>query len=85
MKQTKLQSYHIQNCPVLNYSFSLDTKGPLNPASEGNRYLYVSFNHFRSYFVMVPSPEKIAHCALNAIFRHLISKFCPLQQLTTNE
>ena len=38
--KTKLQSNHSQNCShFCDRTFSMDTKGLLNPASEGNQYI----------------------------------------------
>ena len=48
----------------------MDTKNALNPASDGNFYIYVVVNLFNNYIVKVPTPKSIAHFHVNAIFHH---------------
>ena len=50
----------------LNHSISIDTKGPLNPASDGSHYTNVFVDPFSNYVVTVPTPKSNGHSALNA-------------------
>ena len=59
----------------LNYWFSLDTKGLLHPASEGNHYNYVIFDRFSKYSVTVSVPKCPLRC--NFLNLPLIFKIWP--------
>ena len=59
------------------HSFSMDTKGPLNIAFDGNHYIYSIVDLFSTYIVTEPTPKNTAHCALNAKFRQWISHLGP--------
>ena len=52
----------------------MDTKGPINHASEGNHYIYVNVDHFSKYIVIVPTPKKNDYYVLMAMIHHWISK-----------
>ena len=43
--------------PYFNYIISMDTKGPINPASEGHHYIYVIVDHFSNYIATVPAQK----------------------------
>ena len=62
----------------------MDTKGPINPASEGHHYIYVIVDHFSNYIATVPAPKNNAHYAIYALLHHWTSKFGPLQYLVTD-
>ena len=40
-------------------------KGPSNPASEWNHYIFVIFDHFSNFIVTVPTPKNNGHYAVN--------------------
>ena len=93
MSNAQIQKYKTkQSCTLtiletvhlFNHTFSIDTKGPLNPASEKNHYLYVTFDQFSNYIVTVPTPKNRTHYAVDAIFYDWISEFGPLQYLSTD-
>ena len=63
----------------------METKTPVNPASEGNHYFYKTVIHFSTYIVPVLTPKKIGQYSVNAIINHYISKFGPVQNLTTDK
>ena len=69
---SKLSTFH-------NHSISMDTKGPINPASEGRQNNYVIVDHFSNYIIIVLTTEKKGHYAVNSIFRHWIPKLGPLK------
>ena len=50
----------------------MDTKEPLNPASDGNFELQISIDDFSDYIITVPAPKTIAQNNGNAIFHHRI-------------
>ena len=62
----------------------MPSKGPINPVSDGNHYLYVLVDQFSNYFVTVPTPKNDAHYEVNALFHHWISKPGLLQYLITD-
>ena len=70
--------------PYFNYIISMDTKGPINPASEGHHYIYVIVDHFSNYIATVPAQKNNAHCAIYALLHHWISKFGPPQYFVTD-
>ena len=79
MEQNKIATLPFSKLSTFfNHSFSIDTKGPLNPASDGNHYFYVIVDHFSNYLVTVPTPKNIFRYAVIAIFHHWIQKFGPL-------
>ena len=41
--------------PYFNYIISMDTKSPINPASEGHHYIYVIVDHFSTSALSVPN------------------------------
>ena len=63
--------------PIFSFSFSMDTEGLLNIASDGNHYIYKIVDHFNNYNVTVPTPQINAHYPVDALFHHRISKFGP--------
>ena len=67
-----------------NHSISMDTKGPINPASEGNHYFCVIFDLFSNYIVTVPTPKNNAYYAVNSLNHPWISKFGPPYHLITD-
>ena len=67
-----------------NYSISLDTKGPINPASDGNQKIRENVDPFSNYIVTVPGSKDIVQNALYAVFHQRISKFGPPQCLITD-
>ena len=43
---------------VFNHSISMDSIGPVNPASDGNYYIYVIIDRVNNYFAIVPTFKK---------------------------
>ena len=62
----------------------MDTKGPLNPESDGIHCFFLIVDDFSNYIVTVPTPQNMAHYGVNAITRHWLSKFGPPQNLITD-
>ena len=59
MKQNKTAILPlIRLSSVLNHSFSMDSKGPKNPASEGNVHVHKVVVQFSNYIVTVPTPKE---------------------------
>ena len=55
-------------CPFFNHIFSMTTKGPLNPASDGNHQNCVMVVLFCNYIVTVLVPKNIALYAVMGIY-----------------
>ena len=41
--------------------FSMDTKIPINPTSDGNHYIHLIVDQFINYKIIVPTPANVAH------------------------
>ena len=81
----KLRSHHSQNCQLFfNHSTFMDTKGPLNPASEGIYHKYVIFELFSKYNITVPTPKNKAQYAINALVHHWVLRLGPPRYLITD-
>ena len=52
-----------------------DTKGPINPTSEGNNYIFVIFDAFSHYVTIMCAPKNNAQYAVRALFEHWFMKF----------
>ena len=63
--------------PIFSFSFSIDTAGLSNIASDGNHYIVKDVDHFKIYNVTVPTPQINAHYPVDALFHHWISKSGP--------
>ena len=57
--KAKLQYTIHKTVDIFVYSTSVDTKGPLNPASERNHNIYIIVYQFSSYTVTEPTPKKL--------------------------
>ena len=66
-----------ENANYFNYRVSIDTKGPINPSSNGNHYIFVMVDAFSNYVVVVPAPRINAKYAINTLVNHWIVKFGP--------
>ena len=73
-----------ENATHFNYRISMDTKGPINPTSNGNQYIYVIIDAFSHYIVTVPTPTNNSRNAINALLSHWIVKFGPPQYFVTD-
>ena len=65
----------LEASPYFNHRISMDTKGPISPASDGSSYVYVIVDAFTHYVVLHPSPKNDANNALTVLFDHWIVKF----------
>ena len=70
--------------PYFNHRFSMDTKGPISPSSDGNSYVYVIVDAFTHYVVLHPSLQNDNTNALTVQFDHWIVKFEVLDILVTD-
>ena len=61
--------------PYFSHCISMDTKGPIFPASDGHSYIYVIVHEFTHYVVLRPSPRNDAANALSVLFNHWIVEF----------
>ena len=57
-----------------NEMIMIDTKGPINPPSDGNQYIFIILDAF-SHFVTIMCAPKKAHYAYTALFEHSFMKF----------
>ena len=48
----------------------IDTKGPINPTSEGNSYTFVIVDAFSLYVTVMWAPKNNAYYAFTALFAH---------------
>ena len=86
MKQNKASTLPISKLSTLfNQSSSINTKGLLNPASEGNHFNDVIVDHFSNYIITAPIPKNNAQYAIFAIFRHSISNLVLLKNSLQSE
>ena len=58
-----------------NEMIMIDTKGPINPTSEGNNYIFVIVDAFSHYVAITCAPKNNAHYAFTALFEHWFTKF----------
>ena len=58
-----------------NEMIMIDTKGPINPPSEGNQYIFVIVDAFSHFVTIMCAPQNNAHYAYNALFEHWFMKF----------
>ena len=58
-----------------NEVITIDTKGPINPTSEGNNCIFVIVDAFSHYVTIICAPKNKAHYAFTALFEHLFMKF----------
>ena len=61
----------------------MDTKGPINPPSNQNSYIYVIVDAFSHFVVTVPVKQNNAQNAVNFLLHHWITKFGPPVFLVT--
>ena len=64
------QQPYLEVSPYFSNRFSMDTKGPISPSSDGNSYVYVIMDAFTHYVVLHPSPKNDATKALSVLFDH---------------
>ena len=48
----------------------IDAKGPINPTSEGNNYIFVIVDEFSHYVTIICAPKNNAYYAFTALFEH---------------
>ena len=58
-----------------NEMILIDTKGPINPTSEGNNYIFVIVDAFSHYVTKMCAPNNNAYYAFTALFEHWFMKF----------
>ena len=58
-----------------NEIIMIDTKGPINPKSEGNNYIFVIVDAFSHYVTIMCAPKNNAQYAFTALFEHWFMKF----------
>ena len=49
----------------------IDAKGPINPPSEGNQFIFLIVDAFSHFVTLICEPKKNAHYAFTALFEHL--------------
>ena len=59
----------------LNEIIMIDTKGPINPTSEGNNYVFVIVDAFSHYVTIMCAPKNNAQYAFTALFEHWFMNF----------
>ena len=77
-KNQKIQTASIQtfseNASYFNYRILMATKGPMNPPSNQNSYIYVIVDAFSHFVVTVPIKQNNAQNAVNSLLHHWITK-----------
>ena len=53
----------------------IETKGPINPTSEGNNYKIVIVDAFSHYVTIMCAPKNNAYYAFTALFENWFMKF----------
>ena len=53
----------------------IDTKGPVNPSSDGNQYIFVIVDAFSHFVTIMCAAKNNAHYAYTALFEHWFMKF----------
>ena len=48
----------------------IDTKGPINPLSEGNQFIFVIFDAFSHFVTLMCAPKNNAHYLYTALCEH---------------
>ena len=61
-----------------------DTKGPINPTSEGNNYIFVIFDAFSHYVTIMCAPKNNAQYAVTALFEHWFMKFGQSEEIRSD-
>ena len=63
----------------------IDTKGPINPPSDGNQYIFIILDAFSHFVTIMCAPKNNAHYAYKALFEHSFMKFgLPEELLSDN-
>ena len=70
--------------PHFNEMIMVDTKGPINPTSEGNNYIFVIVDAFSRYVTITCAPKNNAYYALTALFEHWFMKFGLPEEIRSN-
>ena len=58
-----------------NEVITIDTKGPINPTSEGNNCIFVILDAFSHYVTIICAPKNQVYYAFTALFEHWFMKF----------
>ena len=80
-KQTRTIS---DNKTYFNQMIMIDTKGPIQPTSEGNNYIFVIVDAFSRYVTIMCTPKNNAHYAFTALFEHWFMKFGLLEEIRSD-
>ena len=75
---TKTKSKQEQLATTLTYfneMIMIDAKGPINPTSERNNYVFVIVDAFSHYVTIMCAPQNNAPYAFSALFEHWFKKF----------
>ena len=62
-----LQQPYVELSPNFNHRISRDTKGPINPSSDRNSYIYVKLDAFSHYVVLHPCNKRYNKLTLRLI------------------
>ena len=80
---TKTKSKQEQLAPTKTYfneMIMIDTKGPIQPTSEGNNYIFVIVDAFSPYVTIMCAPKNNAYYAFTALFEHWFMKYLDYQK-----
>ena len=58
-----------------NEMIMIDTKGPINPPSDGHQYIFVIVDAFSHFVTIMCAPKNNAYYAYTGLFKHWFMKF----------
>ena len=73
-----------KHAPSFNHPFSMDTKGPINPASHNKSYIHVIIIASSHFVVTVPIKSNNAKTAIKSLLHHWIIKVGPPIYIVTD-
>ena len=83
--KTKSKQEHLATTKTyFNEMIMIDTKGPINPTSEGNDYTFVIVDAFSHYVTIMCAPKNNAYYAITALFEHCFMKFGLPEEIRSN-
>ena len=87
-KQLRKHRAPLQTMPMPEYPFqivAIDTVGPLPETSSGNKYAITLVDHFSSYPMVFPAPDKSADTVARVFLEHVIpTHSCPSVLISDN-